>query len=234
MGELILRDNWLFPLFFFPFPTLSEFMAGLNGRRRARGAAMQQRGPSVRAQLGMLKSAIHGHANKLGGTNPPPFTRRPYSTITVEKTATSASDEVVTITQILSALQAQLGTTNEEFQFKIQRVDIWVMPTGWTVDTGKVNAIPTVRARFFSLVPTVTSAGVSTNTLKSLEDIGCPGSSAAVVSYSWPKDQQDMPLNAVAASGSTPVFEYTIATNCTAFIRFHLHWSHLDSASISF
>lgn len=211
-------------------------MAGFNGRRRARGAAtLQQRGPtSVRAQLGMLKSALHGHANKLGGTNPPPFTRRPYSSITVEKTATSATDEVVTIKQIISALQAQLGTTNEEFQFKIQRIDIWVMPTGWSVDTGKVNAIPTVRARFFSLVPNVNSVPVkSTNTLKSLEDIGCPGASAAVVSYSWPKDQQDMPMNAVEG-GSIPVFEYTIATNCTAFMRFHLHWSHLDSAPLSF
>jgi len=211
-------------------------MAGFNGRRRARGAAMQQRGPtSVRAQLGVLKSSLHGHANKLGGTNPPPFTRRPYGSITVEKTATSATDEVVTISQINAALQAQLGITNEQLMFKIQRIDIWVMPTGWTGDT-KVNAIPTVRSRFFSLVPNVGQASTVTrvtSTLKSLEDIGCPGASAAVVSYSWPKDQQDMPMIPVSG-GTIPVFDYTIASDCTAYIRFHLLWSHLDSAPVSF
>jgi|ERR1712080_106380 len=213
-------------------------MAGFNGRRRGRGAAQQQRGPmpSVRAQIGALKSSLHGHANKLGGTNPPPFTRRPYGTITVEETATSATDTVITLTNINTALKSQLGTTSE-LQLKIQRIDIWVMPTGVTqVDAGVFNAIPTVRARFFSLVPNVNPSATvaTTNALKSLEDIGCPGASAAVVSYSWPRDQQDMPMAPSQGTGSIPVFQYTIAPGCTAYIRYHLHWSLLDSATITF
>lgn len=211
-------------------------MTGFNGRRRGRGAATQQRGPpSVRAQIGALKSSLHGHANKLGGTNPPPFTRRPYGTITVEETSTSATDQVITVTNIMSALKTQLGATSE-LQLKIQRIDIWVMPTGAQVDAGVFNAIPTVRARFFSLIPNVPSGAsvATTNALKSLEDIGCPGSSAAVVSYSWPRDQQDMPMTPAQGTGNIPVFEFTIAPGCTAYKRYHLHWSLLDSATISF
>lgn len=202
-------------------------MSGFNGNRgRGRGAGGQRRAPvSVRAQVGALKSALHGHANKLGGNNPPQFTRRPYGAITVEETATSATDDLVSVAQVMTALKAQLGTTSE-ICIKVHRVDVWVMPTGGSEN---LNAIPTVRARFFSLVPNVSTEGIAHITsLKSLEDIGCPGASAAVVSYTWPRDQQDMPLVPVSGSGDIPVLEYTIAPNCTAYIRYHLHWSLID------
>lgn len=208
-------------------------MSNFNGNRGQgrRGGQIRRGGPPpMRAQLGALKSSLHGHANRLGGTNPPPFNRRPYGTITVEEVVTTATDLQRDIGQVMTALAGQLGITSDHLVLKVQRVDIWVMPTGAATSTGVTNAIPTVRARFFSLVLNVaTGATVATsNALKELEDIGCPGAHAAVVSYTWPRDQQDMPMIGAQGTGNIPVVDFTIAANCTAYLRYHLHWSLLD------
>jgi hypothetical protein len=109
--------------------------------------------------------------------------------------------------------------------FKIKRIDLWSFdPT----------LVPSVRATFYSLIG---FSSVSTETdvilpLKTVEDIGVPGQSMAVVSYSWPRDQQDMPLTGLGDASAVPLYKYTMgAATSTIYARYHLLWCTGDRTS---
>eukprot|EP00494_Astrolonche_serrata_P032366 UN32635 len=120
---------------------------------RGRGAR-NSRVPSAKAQIAMLKSSLHGHVNNLKATNPPPFNRKPYNTITVEEVFTgTTTEQTVTIAGIGSALQTQLEFHNNSLPYKIQRIDLWVIPS-------PAGEVPSIRGQFFSLVSN-TSHGTS-------------------------------------------------------------------------
>lgn len=187
----------------------------------------------LNASLGALKSSLHGHANKLTATNPPPFTRKPFNTITVESIQPIAVDASVTIENIVAALKAQLGNKtvplDSPVTIKIKRIDLWAI--------GGLEVVPTVRASFYGLSPQISSqqtAQIYVSPQKSLEDIGTPGASAAVVSYSYPRDQSDIPLSPhVFGTSSIPVFSLTIQENTVCYMRFHLLWNTADSLLVN-
>lgn len=191
--------------------------------RRGRGGNVAGTNRSFQSQLAMLKSSLHGHANALRATNPPPFTRKPFNTITVEEILAGdtlhTTGQQVTVTHIINALTAQLDTSQStDVTIKIKRIDLW---------TTGVTETPSIRGKFFGLTMAQTTAGAQTvsNPLKAIEDIGTLGASAAVVSYSWPRDQADMPLNNSQLSGDQPVYEaLAAATDSKTYARYHLLW----------
>lgn len=144
---------------------------------RGRGVR-NTRTSGTRAQVQMLKSSLHGHENVLKATNPPPFNRKPYNTITIEKVFTGTSGlQTVTVSSILSAIRAQLDLAEPApIMFKMQRIDLWVMASG-------SNDTPSIRGKFYSLVSNSSDAAMVPDRvpLKFLEDQGTYGASAAVV-----------------------------------------------------
>lgn len=193
-----------------------------NGGPRAN----RQQG-NVKAQIAMLKSSLHGHENVLKATNPPPFNRKPYNTITVEEELSSIATATVTLSSINIALRSQLGLLDEltSLTFKVKRVDLWAYdPT----------LIPSVRGTFYSLVG-ISSVSTETDVilpLKTVEDIGVQGQSMAVVSYSWPRDQQDMPVTGLGDAAHVPLFKYTMGSQTSViYARYHLLWCTGDRTS---
>lgn len=106
---------------------------------------------------------------------------------------------------------------------KIQRCDVWA------VSKANSTVRPAVNADFSSFVPvcgdpeTPGPAVVTYPLIKRLEDIGSV-SSAARVSYTWPRSMSDIPLNQTA---NFVVVE--VASNVTEIdIRWHLQFSTAD------
>lgn len=192
---------------------------------RGRGGPRRGLNRNVANQLAMLKSSLHGHENRLKATDPPPFTRKPFNTITVEAILEHAENGQVTVTGIISALRSQLDMAlSQDVTIKIKRIDLWVPG---------LLATPSIRGRFFSLVMAQSTSSTTSHSilLKSLQDIGTLGASAAVVSYSWPRDQQDIPLNPETSDGQ-PVFEYTTAHDeSQVYARYHLLWCTGDPST---
>jgi len=213
-------------------------------RRAARGNLTQRPRATGgnRAAIGMLKSSLHGHANKLMGTNPPQINRRPYNTVVVNFNMDGAAevlDQEITIATLVEALEDQLGITGVNIRVKLHRADFWAIPSDGATSIGDLNVTPSVAVRFYSLVPSVgesTGSGAIAyrTTLKELEDVGLPGQSAAVVSYSWPRDQSDLPLGKPeAGSGASPQPLCTVGAPSLVTVvgRFHLHWSTIGQES---
>lgn len=202
---------------------------------RGRGVR-NNRTPGARAQVQMLKSSLHGHQNVLKATNPPPFNRKPYNTITIEKVFPGTSGlQTVTVASILSSIRAQLDLAEPApIMFKMQRIDLWVMTPGGGVDS------PNIRGKFYSLVANSSDAAAVPDRvpLKFLEDSGTYGASAAVVSYSWPRDQQDMPLGSANAV-NVPIYQYEVGGSLTphhqlpVFARYHIHWNTMEFEPIT-
>lgn len=192
----------------------------------------------------MLKSSLHGHENHLRATNPPPFNRKPFNTIVVEELLSGEPDPSegkisqlssnlkalkstgsITVGSIIKALQAQLDlATCKELMIKVQRIDLWSIST--------TGILPTIRGEYFSLTTQISGNSVPqirVNSIKFLEDIGVPGDSAALVSYSFPRDQADMPLS-TGGTTSQPLDPLIVSwksddENLRVFARYHLHWN---------
>jgi len=210
-------------------------------RRTARGNLTQRPRATGgnRAAIGMLKSSLHGHANKLMATNPPQINSRPYNTVVVSKTflgtSVSALNQEISIATVIEALEDQLGISGINIRVKLHRADFWAIPSAGAASITALNAIPEVVARYYSLVPSVgesSGSGVGAiafkTTLKELEDIGLPGQTSAVVSYSWPRDQSDLPLGKPEGGSNVapqPVCTVFAPVNVDITARIHLHWS---------
>lgn len=213
----------------------------MRGRNNSRGSGNPRN--SAVSRVNMLKSSLHGHENKLTAVSPPSFNRKPYNTIVVEElvsmvdpnpttremisllsvaTPQPTDSGNITVKSIITALidQLDISPTNTNVVIKIQRIDLWSIGT---------NALlPTIRGTFFGLNSQI--AGQSAveqrlNPIKVIEDVGVPGADAAVVSYSFPRDQADMPLtfsshqDQLVASWKSDIAELKVVA------RYHLHWN---------
>lgn len=166
----------------------------MSARRGRRGAGAPNRGPNVsKAQFGMLKSSLHGHENDLTATNPPQFNRKPFNSITVETILETPDEGTINFSDILTALKSQLNVVGATtLNFKIKRVDLW---------TSDETMTPYIRAAFYSLHDQgheTSSSSLNVVPIKFLEDQGQSGQSMAVVSYTWPRSQQDLPFAQVS------------------------------------
>jgi len=186
--------------------------------------------PNMRRELGLLKSALHGHENKLRALDPVSLNRRPYNSLVVQQTLISEGTSIgVQVSGIVKALLGQLGLATQDatlINIKIRRCDCWA--------ASKANSTvrPAVSADFSSLVPTVAdpttpgNAIVAYPNMKRLSDLGGV-TSAARVSYSWPTAMADIPLN---QNADFVVME--TASNITEIdVRWHVLWNTADIAS---
>lgn len=185
---------------------------------------------SHRRALQQLKDSLHGHANRVRSLDPPATNRRPYFSVVVQQTIVSDGTSIgIEVSSVVKALGAQLGLVandNKIINVKIQRCDVWA------VSKANSTVRPAVNADFSSFVPvcgdyqTPGNAVVAYPLMKRLEDIGGV-TSAAKVSYSWPRSMSDIPLNQTA---NFVVIE--VASNMTEIdIRWHLQFSTADIAS---
>lgn len=211
-----------------------------RGRNRRPGMGNQPRS-TVRQSLGLLKSAMHGHANKLRGTNPPQFSRLPYNTVTLgqEYSPSESTPDVQTetVATIITALKAQLGLTDQGIRAKILRIDLWALPGIVPSGLATLGVNPEITAKFFSLIEltaaTSGSGAISEPVgMKELEDIGVNGQSAAVVSYTWPKEQQDIPCRIPSTGNAQEVVTWTVPAGVKVYFRAHLHWSPIGTSNI--
>jgi hypothetical protein len=210
---------------------------------RGRGFVNNRAAPSVRNQVAMLKSSLHGHSNRLAGTNPPQLNRNPYNTITVTEDFDGSDDggspTVVTrsVASIVSKLSDQTGLVGK-LRIKIQRIDVWATPAASTTTGDQTfQQTPQVAAKYYSLINGIVNNSGTGGTgfkvgLKELEDKGLSGQTAAKVSYSYPRDQADMPLGDGDISGtSAPVVDIAVGLGLVATVRYHLHWSSIGISS---
>lgn len=217
-----------------------------GNNRRGRAGPTQPR-TTLRQSMGLLKSSLHGHANKLGATNPPPFARVPYNTVTLggefipSTGQTGSLVKDLTISNVIDELGDQLGiTASGGIRVKIQRVDCWSLPntTILTGGTANIGVNPEVAAKFFTIVELTgetsgTGAVSAPASLKELEDAGLNGQTAAVVSYTWPRNQQDIPCPKPSTGTSQTLVQFTAPAGCIVLYRVHLHWSTIGNSQLA-
>jgi hypothetical protein len=196
----------------------------------------------------LLKSSLHGHANKLRSTNPPSFTTKPFNSLTVGLILPDASTfdgslpvfGAFDLNALIKATCLQLYDASLPLPVvKLSRVDLWAIPKATTTseDPYTINPVPSIRMKVYSLVP---SFGRDAQQdllgdqcpLKILSDIGMPGNSAAVVSYTYPRDQADVAHTNLV--GSFDVLKYHNGVDNEVHARFHIHWSTAESTDSSF
>lgn len=187
-------------------------------RRGIRGRANRA---TARQMNRSLLSNLHGHANRLNRTEPPPYTRAPFQDLTVAIKVTELGEVTLSTKDICTFLTTQLGldavTTIEKIVFKLRRVDAYANAVGSSANAPKVKMVCN------SLIPTSATDGTKSAypEIKRLEDTGNL-SRNAVVSYSWPLSQSDMCL--AQDPDVTVVNLTTFATNSTE-LRVHVNWS---------
>jgi hypothetical protein len=184
---------------------------------------------------------MHGHANKLRGTNPPQFSRLPYNTITLgteyPPVETDPDVQTVTVASLISALKVQLGLSDQGIRVKILRIDLWALPGIVPAGLATLGVNPEITAKFFSLIElTAATSGSGAVTepvgMKELEDIGVNGQTAAVVSYTWPKEQQDIPCRIPSTGTAQPIVTWSVPPGVKVYFRAHLHWSSIGTSNI--
>lgn len=198
----------------------------MNKRKGARPRQAQ----GVKAQLRQLKSAMHGHQNKLSHLAPPPINYRPYNSLVVSYVAPSAGTEyLIGPKDVVNYLKAQLGLQDQTktlIVFKLKRIDVYAVPVGSSTER------PAVNMECSSLVPVLAdpatpgNAVVSYGKLFSGNDVGSL-QDCAKLSYTYPMHMADIPLNQLA--------EFTfleVAANVpNVEVRFHLTWSTVGDAT---
>jgi hypothetical protein len=150
--------------------------------------------------------------------------------VVVQQTLISTGTSIgLQVSSLSKALASQLGLqaqTQTIINIKLIRCDVWAI--------SKANSTvrPAVNADFSSLIPQVgdpTTPGVAIVAyplIKRLEDLGGV-SSAARVSYTWPKSMSDVPLN---KNADFVIAE--VASNMTEIdVRWHVQWSTSDVAT---
>jgi hypothetical protein len=139
---------------------------------------------------------------------------------------------------VLTSVQVQLGITS--VVIKLSRIDLWSLPISASISepTILLNPIPKIRMKVYSLVPsfgrtTSSELVASQNPLKLLVDEGMPGQSAAVVSYSFPRDQADVGHSYVTTH-SFDVFKYHHGVDNQVTARYHVHWTTAEGIDDTF
>ncbi len=202
-----------------------------NGGRSGRGRASQYQSMNrMRAQMGALKSSLHGHANQLQHSAPPGYTRRPFNTLTVAHVVPDAGAEVfVGPVDIINYIKNQLGLSDQtkaNIVFKLQRIDYFGTPVGSSTDR------PSVTMNVSSLVPVVGdpatpgNAVVSYGILYTAIDQGSL-QDCAKLSYTFPRSMGDMVM------GNTADFNFlSVSSNVpNSELRFHVAWSTAGEAA---
>lgn len=213
-----------------------------RGARGRRGNNTPRVQATVRGALNQLKSSMHGHENKLRATAPPPINLTPYNTIIVEELhkAENTTAWPRRISNVVDALRVQTGLTGK-LRIKLQRVDVWAIPAPGVAggENPLFQQTPVVAAKFYSLVAAVDNAPSSASEtayrvgLIELRDIGLSGQRAAVVSYSWPRDQQDMPVGENTANTNTGnILSVVSDAGNDIKVRYHLHWSPIGETNV--
>lgn len=197
-----------------------------RGRRRARVPQAQ----TAARSLGTLKSALHGHQNKLSHTTPPPVNYRPYNSLVVSHVmGTPGLDYLFGPKDVVGFIKSQLGLQDQTktlIVFKLKRVDVFATPIGGSTDR------PAINMEVCSLVPvladpaTPSSAIVSYGKLFSGNDIGSL-QDCAKLSYTFPMHMADIPLSQLAEFHFLEVAANTI----NAEVRFHVSWSTVGEAT---
>lgn len=211
-----------------------------QNRRNNRGRG---RGNNPARQLALLKSSLHGHANHLRSTNPPAFTTKPFNSLTVGLVLPDASSfanqqpvfAAFDVTALIKATTLQLYNASVPLPVvKLSRVDLWAIPKAAVVSEQSytINPIPSIRMKVYSLTPSFGRDSQSDLLgdqcpLKTLSDTGMPGNSAAVVSYTYPRDQADVAHTNVI--GPFTILKYHNGVDNEVHARFHVHWSTADS-----
>jgi len=188
-----------------------------RGAARARG----RRGMTVRQSHRMIMSALHGHSNRLIRSEPPPYTRSPFSDLTVAIKVTEVGDVSLSSKDIITFLVTQLGldpvSLIDKVVFKLKRLDAYANAVGSSANAPKVKMVCN------SLIPVSASDGTKSSypEIKRLEDTGNL-SRNAVVSFTWPASQSDVVLeqdpDVVCAN------LVTFAANSTE-LRVHVNWN---------
>jgi len=194
----------------------------------------------VKTQMNALKSSLHGHANDLRAIAPVSFTRKPFNTITVEEVVktfpNTGGSAIITLQSLIGRLRSQLelspesntGTpkvTLNNLSVKIKRIDLFSKPAG-------NDNVCSVRGYFYSLVPLYglgpSQIGAQVP-MKCIEDIGLTGAEYAKVSYTYPRDQSDMPLSVIVdqpGAGHLAICKITPGQSSdTVVARYHLLWN---------
>jgi len=192
----------------------------MNRGRRGRGAA-----GGVRRQVNLLKSAMHGHQNRLRLVAPPPFNESPYNSLTIsQRIKGGAGLYEFVVKDVCTYLLTQFGLPNAQIvalvdyvSIKLKRVDVYAAARGSSTEN------PALNCTFYSLSPTVNDATTETvyPRMKRLTDTGNL-SRNAVVSYSWPTHMADTPLDAAA---DFAVVSVTTNLEDSALVRFHVQWA---------
>lgn len=213
-------------------------MRGQRGRRNI------NRSMNTRRSINMLKSALHGHQNRLRHLVPPPVNRRPFNTMTIdhvfENTATPKVIEEYGPPDIFNFWLNQQGlvtifnglteTLQNEFRsrftFRLRRIDAYAVPIGGSTQR------PSVFLDVASLIPTVSDdtlptapVSVAYPLLKRIEDVGNL-SECAKVSYTFPLHMADTPLNPIADFNFAAVSSNTENVS----MRFHIQWTLSDTS----
>lgn len=199
----------------------------MNGPRRGRGGP---RPVSLRRQFHLLKSSLHGHANRLRFIAPPGFAKRPFNTLTVSHVEVDASTNYLYGPRdVITYLVNQLGLadqTKTKIVIKVRRVDAYAVPAASAQDR------PAVTMKVGSLTPTIadpTTPGVATvgyGNLYSKTDLGSLAD-CAKLSYTFPRNMSDIPIgytadfNFVEVSANVPFAE----------LRFHVEWSTIGEST---
>lgn len=213
-----------------------------RGNTTRRGRAPNRQSPAIRVALGSLKSSLHGHENKLRATNPPPVNQIPFNTIVVSVDIPGSDSFIdIDINDVCDKLRDQLFLpASVNLRIKMLRMDAWCLSDATTLDgtpNAVVNRNPSLTAAFYSIVQSI--GGVTSGAkkypvlLKEIDDEGLAGQSAAIVSYSWPRAQSDIPMKS-APSDLTITEPRLIAqvrspSGTTVKVRYHLHWNTVES-----
>lgn len=200
-------------------------MPGQSGRNRGRGNGR-------RTAIGVvngLKSALHGHANKLRHLAPPCVNLRPFNSIVVTHVIPSAGVEYfIKASAIVEYLQNQLGlqaATNTKIVIKLKRIDFYAIPIGPSSDRPACNMIVSSLSPIVGDPVTPGNAIVSYGNLYSSTDVGNL-QECAKLSYTFPLHMADIPISTTADFNVCEV-----ASNMTnAELRFHIQWSTVDDA----
>lgn len=193
--------------------------------RRAR-----RRGPSIKQQIGRLKSSLHGHSNHLRHKAPPYVNNRPFNTLTVAARYTGVVGQftIYTVNFLATQILAQLGLSTQDkalLTFRLHRVDVFAVATGGD------QTVPRVEMQPNSLIPTVgnpatPTPGLSETSYPILMDLVDRGNlqECASVSYTWPKHMTDMVLT---NESNFSLFKILTNTDDT-WVHFHVHWATTD------
>jgi len=178
----------------------------------------------------MLKSAMHGHSNRLRHVAPPQTNPRPWYNLTVDFVQpTKGAETFFTPSEIINFLCVQLGLPSQAssiLNIKVRRVDVYAMSVAASTDRPACTLDVSAVTPSIGDPATPGSAEVFYSVIKKLRDQGNLSDSAKC-SYTWPSHMADQPLS----SQSVFTLAATSGNVANTLTRFHLMWCSTDIAA---